>query len=258
MKKLSIKVFIGSIYAIIALMLTSCFSGMFQRDEWIRPKIILSKNDSILIEKEKTYTNALKLNPKDAPDLYYKRAKVRYEMGEKHVNEDIKHFKRADKDFSKAIELNPRKYSSDTVYYMRGLSKVSYYHSGTSGYNPFYTTNKAGFGSQAIGGGGGNPYRKAINDFTKAIKLNPNYADAYFERGECMYSMSKKREAIDDYTKAIQLNTHHAAEAFYYRALSKFDLKDKEGGCTDLSNAFSLGYKQGRFDYDYFNNNGCK
>ena len=242
----------------ITLILTSCFSGMFQRDEWLRPKIILSKNDSLLIEKEKNYTNALKLHPKDAPDLYYKRAKVRYEMGEKHVNDDVKHYKRADKDFSKAIELNPRKYSYDTVYYMRGLSKVYYYRSDTSGYNPFYTTTKAGFGTQAIRGIGGNPYRKAINDFTKAIKLNPNYADAYFERGECMYRMRKKREAIEDYTKAIQLNSHHAAEAFYYRALCKFDLKDKEGGCTDLSNAVSLGYKQDRGVYDYLGNHGCK
>ncbi|HKC66842.1 MAG TPA: tetratricopeptide repeat protein [Bacteroidia bacterium] len=233
---------------------------MFQRDTWISPKVVLSKDDSVLIEKETTYTQALKLNPKNAADLYYKRANVRYEMGKKHVNGDTYvHYKRANKDFSKAIELNSAKYNTDTVYYMEGQCATLYYLSRAAySNNVNYTTNSWGSLAAAPAGSGGNPYRKAINYFTKAIKLNPNYADAYFERGQCMYSMSKKREAIEDYTKAIKLNTRYAAEAFYQRALCKFDLKDKDGGCTDLSNAFSLGYKQDRNVYDYFGHNGCK
>ncbi|MYG08791.1 tetratricopeptide repeat protein [Candidatus Poribacteria bacterium] len=47
---------------------------------------------------------------------------------------------------------------------------------------------------------------EAIGDFSKVIELEPDYADAYYDRG---VAHGKKREfdlAILDYTKAIELN----------------------------------------------------
>lgn len=44
-------------------------------------------------------------------------------------------------------------------------------------------------------------YDKAISDYTKAIELKPDYADAYFNRGLCYYMQAKYMESISDYFK---------------------------------------------------------
>ncbi len=46
-------------------------------------------------------------------------------------------------------------------------------------------------------------YRGTIQDYTKAIELNPNYADAYLNRGNAKYELKDYRGALQDYNKSI-------------------------------------------------------
>jgi len=39
----------------------------------------------------------------------------------------------------------------------------------------------------------------------EAIEINPNYAEAYHNRGNAKYELKGYREAIQDYSKAIEL-----------------------------------------------------
>ena len=50
-------------------------------------------------------------------------------------------------------------------------------------------------------------------------------------------------EAADDYTKAIELNPHFA-EAYYNRGLLQIYMKDTRKGCLDISKAGELGIKE--------------
>jgi len=45
----------------------------------------------------------------------------------------------------------------------------------------------------------------AIADLDQAIKLNPNYAEAYGHRGLVHYVLGNKQEAIKDLQKAVEL-----------------------------------------------------
>jgi tetratricopeptide (TPR) repeat protein len=58
-----------------------------------------------------------------------------------------------------------------------------------------------------------NDYRGAIDDFTKAIKYNPNFAEAYFRRADIKIILNDSKGAALDYVKAIELNPE-LAEAF--------------------------------------------
>ncbi len=49
-------------------------------------------------------------------------------------------------------------------------------------------------------------FPKAIEDYSKAIELNPNNANEYFYRGVAYLRTKKFDEAIEDYKKAIELN----------------------------------------------------
>jgi tetratricopeptide (TPR) repeat protein len=83
-------------------------------------------------------------------------------------------------------------------------------------------------------------YDEAIEDINKAIKLYPEFAEAYFNRGNLMAISGELPAAYDDYTKAIELDPN-LGEAFYNRGLVQIFMKDTRKGCMDLSKAGELG-----------------
>ena len=86
-------------------------------------------------------------------------------------------------------------------------------------------------------------YDEAIADLTKAIKLHPGFAYAYYNRANLLALSSKLPEAFDDYTKAIELNANFA-EAYYNRGLIQIYMKDTRKGCLDISKAGELGIEE--------------
>lgn len=60
-------------------------------------------------------------------------------------------------------------------------------------------------------------YKEAINYFTKAIDIDPNYAMAYDSRGRVYESMEDYPKAISDYSKVIDLEPNNA-KAYIERA----------------------------------------
>jgi tetratricopeptide (TPR) repeat protein len=106
-------------------------------------------------------------------------------MGMKYMNRgnaysDLSNYKQAIKDYSKAIELNPK---SDISYYNRG---IAYYKLG----------NK----------------NKAISDYSKAIEVNPLYAHAYFIRGLFYGSLGNRNQADKDCKIAARLGHKEAQD----------------------------------------------
>lgn len=83
-------------------------------------------------------------------------------------------------------------------------------------------------------------YRQAIEDFDRALSLNPNYAVVYLNRG-IIYDREQQWEfAIADYTQAIQLNPNYA-NAYYNRALLyHYDLQNLELALADYNKAIDL------------------
>jgi tetratricopeptide (TPR) repeat protein len=86
-------------------------------------------------------------------------------------------------------------------------------------------------------------YDEAIADLTKAIKLHPGFAYAYYNRANLLALSGKLPEAFEDYTKAIELNPHFA-EAYYNRGLIQIYMKDTRKGCLDISKAGELGIEE--------------
>jgi tetratricopeptide (TPR) repeat protein len=60
---------------------------------------------------------------------------------------------------------------------------------------------------------------RAIADFNKAIKLNPNYAIAYNNRGVAYEKKGDKEKAISDYREALKIDPSHGGARNNLKAL---------------------------------------
>ncbi len=94
-------------------------------------------------------------------------------------------------------------------------------------------------------------YKKAIEQFEKAIEVNPNYANAYYNWGLALYELDDNVGAIEKYKKAIEINPddtftynnwglalseigdHKSAIEYYKKAIklepNRFDIYDNLG-----------------------------
>ena len=114
--------------------------------------------------------------------------------------------------FSQAIKL---KTNFERAYFNRGITK-------------FELKDNAG----------------AIADFDNAIGVSAT-ADSYFGRAQAKYSDNNKNGASEDYSKAIDLKKEYA-QAYYYRGGIKFENEDYKGAEEDFTQAIK--YKS---DYAY-------
>jgi tetratricopeptide (TPR) repeat protein len=79
----------------------------------------------------------------------------------------------------------------------------------------------------------------AIDDYNLAIQFNPNLAEAYNNRGIVRDELGDKQGAIDDFNQAIKINPNDAL-AYYNRGLVRKDLGDKQGAIDDFNLAIKF------------------
>jgi len=85
-------------------------------------------------------------------------------------------------------------------------------------------------------------FEGAFSDFSIAIEMDPNSAEAYYQRGLLLgKEMHKYTKAIKDFTKAIKIKSDFA-EAYYDRGVTYVILDDLKNSCTDWQKAKELGH----------------
>jgi protein O-mannosyl-transferase len=117
-------------------------------------------------------------------------------------------------------------------------------------------------------------YDNAIDDFTSAIKIKPDFVKAYFERGLIYYELGTwkhiykegsiarfYRKAINDFTSVIEIEPNNS-DAYFERGCAKYKLYLEF--CEDFKRACDLGsgkgceYFKGEWDFKFsYENDGC-
>lgn len=82
-------------------------------------------------------------------------------------------------------------------------------------------------------------YQQAIEDFNKAIRLKPDFADAYGNRGLAYGRLGQQQRAIEDYNQVISLKPDYAV-AYNNRGLAYSDLGEQQRAIKDFNKAISL------------------
>lgn len=79
----------------------------------------------------------------------------------------------------------------------------------------------------------------AIDDFTKAIELNPQSEMAFYDRGISRQTLGQFDCAIDDFSRVIELRTQYAS-GFIRRGVCRKRLDDVPGARSDFAEAKRL------------------
>lgn len=85
---------------------------------------------------------------------------------------------------------------------------------------------------------------REIETCSQTIRLNPNHATAYYNRGLSYERLEDQEAAIGDYSEAIRLNPSYV-EAYHSRGLIRAALGNKKGAVNDLRTAAKLFFEQG-------------
>ncbi|MDE0397635.1 MAG: tetratricopeptide repeat protein [Candidatus Poribacteria bacterium] len=86
--------------------------------------------------------------------------------------------------------------------------------------------------------------KNAIEVYDTVIRLTPDFADAYINRGDVRKKLGDLEEAIKDYDTAIRLGDDYAY-VYFNRGIAKANVGDKKGAIKDYDRAI-------RFDPAYF------
>ncbi len=140
--------------------------------------------------------------------------------------------------------------STETIYNdLHGFIKNQDIHGGA--YTEFYR----GFACHKRGDEATNSktkqkeYEKSIGHYTKAIELNPNYVEAYNNRGVAYTDKGEYDRALNDCNTAIQLNPHSAA-TYLNRGNAYQNKGDYDRAIEDYTKAIDMnhGYANAHFN----------
>lgn len=82
-------------------------------------------------------------------------------------------------------------------------------------------------------------YEVVLDSYTKAIRLNPNYVEAYYNRGVAKHNLGQYEAALADYNRALELKPDNAG-AYNNRGLAKYNLGQYEAAIADYNRVLEL------------------
>jgi len=82
-------------------------------------------------------------------------------------------------------------------------------------------------------------FEESLKNYDEAIKLNPNYAEAYNNKGVVLKSLNRLEEAIENYNKAIKLKINYA-EAYNNKGITLKTLDRFEEAIQNYNKAIEL------------------
>lgn len=85
---------------------------------------------------------------------------------------------------------------------------------------------------------------REIENLSQALRVKPDSAEFYYQRGVRHQGLGDKQGAIEDYTAAINLNSKYA-EAYHSRGVLSLEIGERKRAVDDLRKAAKLYFEKG-------------
>ena len=80
---------------------------------------------------------------------------------------------------------------------------------------------------------------QAIDDYNTALRLDPDYEDAYFQRGSFFFMIGDFMKALPDYTEVLRLDPQNG-EAYVLRGIAAHQMRDHARAIEDFNAALRI------------------
>lgn len=177
----------------------------------------------------KSFDKAIELNP-EYDEAYCNRAISHYRLATRG------HFEQAFADLEKAIALNGQ---NARAYFYLGFihDRLGQFAQSVTNYDKALQLNETARvyfyrGFAYYRHGGQEEQQNAINDFTRAIEINPEYTNAYYYRAAAYDDVGKYDEATEDYKRCLELGPDRAMRKAIQQRLGEPD-KNSRGTESD-------------------------
>ena len=161
-----------------------------------------------------------------------------YNTSEVTLFRDISGFSLANAHNKIYTGYNEEEYSSLGVsaYQRRDFESVKYYCSEIIKINP---DNANAYNNRGIAKAYLDDHKGAIKDYNKAIELDANDASIYNNRGNARDILGDHKDALEDFDKAIELNPNDAG-AYNNRGVAKGKIGNHKGAIEDYDKVIEL------------------
>ena len=82
-------------------------------------------------------------------------------------------------------------------------------------------------------------YKEAVGDFSRAIKKNTKFYDAYIMKGQCYERMHENKKALKEYSRILKINPKYV-DAYIRRGQLYKKLLETENAIADFSKALEI------------------
>lgn len=177
------------------------------------------------------YTKAIAQNPKYAK-AYYNRAIAR--AASQQRSKAIQDYRKAANLFLVQKDSDNRRRAVDNLTYLQALEQVR--HNPNEAWKFYYQRSLKRFRAGDLQG--------ALTDITRVADTRDDRGEIYCLRGDILRSLDNCGQAIDDYTRAIELEPQNV-RAYYHRGLSYAKLQQLPQAAKDQTRAANLLFERG-------------
>ncbi|MGK7949640.1 MAG: tetratricopeptide repeat protein [Xenococcaceae cyanobacterium] len=187
------------------------------------------------------FNQAIQLNSQYA-EAYYKLAEAYQNRGSDYFSkydyqQAIQEYTEAIQEYTEAIQLNSQYaeayYSRGLAYYRRGKVYLSLaFLDQEKNYQDYQVIKKENLDQE-------KNYQQAIENFNQAIQLNPQYAEAYYSRGEVYLDQGNYQQAIENLDQVIHLNPQHDY-AYFNRGIAYYKIQNDQKAIADFTQVIKI------------------
>lgn len=222
---------------------------------WIKAKIVADSNEVIksidALRNDRTKTKKLEELRRRSDELFRENQRLRKELSVATVEQKPKELAAYNKTISDLSAIDWYEIgSASRMYVLRPKDAIKALNEAIK----LNTQFAEAFYYRGLAYANLGDHQQEIRDYEKAIELDSEYADAYGSRGMAYADIGSYQQAIKDYNKVIELKPRYAM-TYYFRGIAYGKIGNKGQSIKDYRTSARLGFELAQ---DYLKEQGIK